>query len=452
MPRRDLREVSQYALEVRVHTPPWFAGRKPLVDAAPVESMDTSRARARQRDAADPLADVADRFDPPGCYMDGNSLGPISRDAEATLERVREEWRTLAVEGWTQGDPPWFGYAERLGDRLAGLVGAAPETCVVANSTTVNIHALVDTFLDDGRIVVDDLDFPSDHYALRAQLRRRGLDPDEHLVVVESRDGRTIEEGDVVAALGDDVDLLFLPSVLYRSGQLLDVARLTEAAHDHDALAGFDLAHSVGVVDHALDDAGVDFAVWCHYKYCNAGPGAPAGLYVHERHFHRRPALPGWWGHEKDTQFEMNLEFTPAADAGAFQIGTPPMLAMAPLAGALDVIEAAGIDAIREKSLGLTGYLIDLVDERLPECAVGTPREPARRGGHVAVEHPAAEAISAALIRRDVVVDFRQPNVVRVCPSPLYTGFEDVHRAVTELRAVLDEGAHDSVDVDADVT
>ncbi|WP_254839106.1 kynureninase [Natronomonas marina] len=414
--------------------------------------MDTSRGYARECDEADPLSAFADRFDAPGCYMDGNSLGPVSRDAERTLERVREEWRDLAIEGWTDGDPPWFDYAERLGDRLAGLVGASAGECVVANSTTVNIHALVDTFLDGGRIVVNELDFPSDHYALRAQLRRRGLDPDDHLVVVESRDGRTIEEADVVDALGGDVDLLFMPSVLYRSGQLLDVERLTEAAHDHGALAGFDLAHSVGVVDHDLSAAGVDFAVWCHYKYCNAGPGAPGGLYVDERHFDRRPALPGWWGHEKATQFEMNLEFTPAADAGAYQIGTPPVLAVAPLEGALDVVEAAGIGTIREKSVALTDYLIGLVDERLPACSVGTPRDPARRGGHVAVEHPDAERVSAALKERDVVVDYRPPNVIRVCPSPLYTGFEDVHRAVERLRSVLDEGAHETVDLDADVT
>ena len=414
--------------------------------------MDTSRAHARERDAADPLADAADRFDVPGLYMDGNSLGPISEDAARTLERVREEWRTLAIEGWTDGDPPWFGYAERLGDRVAGLVGAKPEECVVANSTTVNIHTLVDTFLGSGKVVVNELDFPSDHYALRAQLRRRGLDPDDHLVVVESRDGRTVEEADVIAALDDDVELLFMPSVLYRSGQLFDIERLTEAAHDRGALAGFDLAHSVGVVDHSLDDAGVDFAVWCHYKYCNAGPGAPGGLYVDERHFGARPALPGWWGHEKATQFEMNTTFTPASDAGAYQIGTPPVLALAPLEGALDVIEAAGIGTIREKSVALTEYLIGLVDERLPACSVGTPRESARRGGHVAVEHPEAEAVSAALKRRDVVVDYRPPNVVRVCPSPLYTSFEEVHRAVERFRKVLDEGEHEQVDIDADVT
>ena len=414
--------------------------------------MDTSREYARACDEADPLSAFADRFDPPGLYMDGNSLGPVSRDAARTLERVREEWRRLAIEGWTDSDPPWFGYAERLGDRVADLVGAAPEEVVVANATTVNVHALVDTFLDSGTVVVNELDFPSDHYALRAQLRRRGLDPEEHLAVVESRDGRTVEEADVVDALDDDVELLFMPSVLYRSGQLFDIERLTAAAHDHDALAGFDLAHSVGVVDHDLSGAGVDFAVWCHYKYCNAGPGAPAGLYVDERHFGARPALPGWWGHEKATQFEMNPEFTPAAGAGAYQIGTPPLLSLAPLEGALDVLEAAGIGAVREKSVALTEYLIELVDERLPECSVGTPRESARRGGHVAVEHPDAEGVSAALKRRDVVVDYRPPNVVRVCPSPLYTGFEEVHRTVERFRAVLDEGAHESAEVDADVT
>ena len=422
------------------------------MDARPAASMDTSRAHARKCDEADPLSGLADRFEAPGLYMDGNSLGPVSRDAERTLTRVREEWRTVAIEGWTDGDPPWFGYAERLGDRLADLVGATPAECVVANSTTVNIHALVDTFLESGKVAVNELDFPSDHYALRAQLRRRGLDPDDHLVVVGSRDGRTVEEADVVAALDDDVGLLFMPSVLYRSGQLFDVERLTEAAHDHGALAGFDLAHSVGVVDHSLDDAGVDFAVWCHYKYCNAGPGAPGGLYVDERHFGARPALPGWWGHEKATQFEMNTTFTPASGAGAYQIGTPPVLALAPLEGALDVIEVAGIGTIRKKSVALTEYLIGLVDERLPACSVGTPRESARRGGHVAIEHPEAEAVSAALKRRDVVVDYRPPNVVRVCPSPLYTSFEEVHRAVERFRRVLDEGEHEQVDIDADVT
>jgi len=422
--------------------------------------MDATEAAARERDAADPLADLADRFHYPDddLYMDGNSLGPLPKPAERAVERVLGEWRDLAIRGWTDADPPWFRYGERLGDRLAPLVGADGEEVVVANATTVNIHTLVGTFLDErgpdpGAVLVNELDFPTDHYAIRAQLRARGLDPEQHLVVVESRDGRTVAESDVEAALAEhDVGILFLPSALYRSGQLLDVERLTAAAHDHGALAGFDLAHSVGVVPHELSAAGVDFAVWCSYKYLNAGPGAIAGLYVADRHFGTTPALAGWWGHEKGTQFEMNPTYTPARTAGAWQIGTVPVLSAAPLAGALEIHEAAGVGAIREKSLALTGYLIDLVDERLPECTVGTPRDPARRGGHVALEHPDAERLSAALKDRGVVVDYRPPNVVRICPAPLYTAFADAWAVVDRLRAILDEGAHESVAVDEEVT
>ncbi|NEU55292.1 kynureninase [Halorussus sp. MSC15.2] len=416
---------------------------------------------AARRDETDPLAHLADRFYDPEdeWYVDGNSLGLLSEDAEDALDRAVSEWRDLAIRGWTDADPPWFHYGERLGDRLAPLVGANPEEVVVANSTTVNIHTLIGTFYDraeGSNIVVDELDFPTDHYAVRAQLRQRGTDPDEALTVVESRDGRTIETEDVVAAMDDDTAIVFLPSVLYRSGQLLDVERITAAAHERDILAGFDLAHSVGAVPHDLSQIGVDFAVWCSYKYLNAGPGAIAGLYVNERHFGETPALAGWWGHEKETQFEMNPTYTPAENAGAYQIGTVPVLSAAPLAGSLDVFADAGeavegatddadallgtgIEAVREKSLRLTEYLIYLVDERLPDCEVGTPRDPERRGGHVAIEHPEGYRVSEALKERGVVVDFRPPNVVRICPSPLYTGYEDVWQVVEQLRQVVED-------------
>jgi kynureninase len=419
------------------------------------------REAARDRDAADPLAAFRERFDVPGeLYFDGNSLGPLSDAAEAALDGALEEWRELGIEAWTEADRPWFYYGESLGDDLAPLVGAAPEEVVVANSTTVNVHTLVGTFLDargdrPPGVLVNDLDFPTDHYAIRAQLRQRGFDPDDHLHVVESRDGRTVEEDDVVATLESrDVGIVFMPSVLYRSGQLFDVERIAEAAHDHGALAGFDLAHSVGVVPHDLSGHGVDFAVWCSYKYLNAGPGAIAGLYVAERHFGTEPALTGWWGHEKETQFEMQKTFTPADSAGAWQIGTVPVLSAAPLAGSLEIVHEAGIDAIREKSLALTDYLIDLVDERLADlgCRVGTPRDPDRRGGHVAIEHPDAEAVSAALRERGIVVDFRPPNVVRVCPAPLYTRFVEVWEFVDELREILETGAYRDVDAGSDVT
>lgn len=407
-------------------------------------------ARARDREAA---VDLTDRFEVPDrVYLDGNSLGPLSIEAEKSLERVIDEWRELGIRGWTDGDPPWFHYGEHIGDRLAPLVGAEPGEVVAANSTTVNIHTLVGTFLDrcarEGRgqsVLVNDLDFPTDHYAIRGQLRTRGLDPDDHLIVVESDDGRTLDEEAIDDALEttDDIGIVFMPAVFYRSGQLLDLARITEVAHDNGAYAGFDLAHSIGVVPHSLSAIGVDFAVWCTYKYLNAGPGAIGGLYVNRDYHGHPPALPGWWGHDKETQFEMNLTFTPADSAGAWQIGTVPVLSAAPLLGVLELVDSVGIESIRERSVALTDYLIALVDERLPDCEVGSPREPERRGGHVAVEHPEAYRISEALKAEGVVVDFRPPNVVRLCPSPYYIGFEEVWTAVEILTQIIDDRAYE---------
>ncbi|GAA0519368.1 Kynureninase [Halorubrum aquaticum] len=430
---------------------------------------------AARLDADDPLSGFADRFSVPddGLYMDGNSLGPASDAALASLDRVVDEWRELLIGGWTDADPPWFEVGERIGAALAPLVGAKPEEVVVGNSITVNVHTLVGTFLDellagngpdraghaaadgtwapggdpdvDPAVLVNDLDFPSDHYAIRAQLRSRGIDPDEKLRIVESRDGRTIRPADVEAALDehDDVGIVFMPTALYRSGQLFDVERITRAAHDAGAYAGFDAAHSVGAVPHAFDDAGVDFAVWCTYKYLNAGPGSIGALFVAERHHGLTPALAGWWGHEKATQFEMNLTYTPADSAGAWQIGTPPLLAAAPLEGSVELLREAGIERIRAKSLALTDFLIASVDERLPDVSIGTPRDRDARGGHVALEHPDAERLSQALTDRGVVVDFRPPNVVRVCPAAPYTAFADVLEVVDRIETILEAGAHE---------
>jgi kynureninase len=425
---------------------------------------------AARLDDTDPLAEFADRYRVPDgvLYMDGNSLGPASDAALASLDRVVDEWRDLLISGWTDADPPWFSVGERLGDALAPLVGADPDEVVVGNSITVNIHTLIGTFLDellagngperagferadgewnpdtDPAVLVNELDFPSDHYAIRAQLRGRGIDPDEKLRVVESRDGRTIDPRDIEAALAahDDVGIVFMPTALYRSGQLFDVERITAAAHEAGAYAGFDAAHSAGAVPHAFGEAGVDFAVWCTYKYLNAGPGAVGALFVAERHHGLTPALAGWWGHEKATQFEMNMEYTPADSAGAWQIGTPPLLAAAPLEGSVELLREAGIERLRAKSLALTDFLIALVDDRLPAVSVGTPREHAARGGHVALEHPDAERLSEALTDRGVIVDFRPPNVVRVCPAAPYTAFADVLAVVDEIEAILDSGAH----------
>ena len=449
-----------------------------LDPTATLREADDDAVAAARLDDADPLSTYPDRFHVPDgrLYMDGNSLGPASDASLASLDRVVDEWRELLIEGWTDADPDWFHVGERLGAVMAPLVGAKPHEVVAGNSITVNLHTLVGTFLDallagngpdradegfseaDGTwdsdvapaVLANELDFPSDHHAIRAQLRQRGIDPDGKLRLVESRDGRTIDSADVEAALDahDDVGVVCMPTALYRSGQLFDVERIAAAAHDAGAYVGFDAAHSAGVVPHAFAAHGVDFAVWCTYKYLNGGPGSIGALYVNERHHGLTPALAGWWGHEKATQFEMALTHTPADDAGAWQIGTPPVLAAAPLEGALETIREAGIDRLRARSLALTDFLIALVDERLPAVGIGTPRAHDARGGHVALEHPDAERVSRALRDRGVVVDFRPPNVVRVCPAPLYTTFADVLAVVDELAAILESDAHEAYAVD----
>jgi len=242
----------------------------------------------------------------------------------------------------------------------------------------------------------------------------------------------------------DRVALVVLPAVLYRSGQLLDLERLTRAARARGITIGFDCAHSVGAVPHRLHDWGVDFAFWCTYKYLNGGPGAVGSLFVHERHFGTRPGLAGWWGHHKARQFDMALRFEQAPGAGAWQIGTPPVLGAAALYGALRILQEAGIDAIRAKSLDQTGYLMFLVDELLSQApygfSIGTPREAARRGGHVAVEHPDAIRIAKALKARGVVPDFRPPNVIRLAPIALYTTYVELWQTVQTLREIVDSG------------
>ena len=408
---------------------------------------------ALRLDAEDSLASYKDRFYhlPGKIYMDGNSLGLMSRDAEESLLHIVDEWKTLGMGGCSGGEIPWITYAERLGAMEAGIVGAEPDEVVVCGGTTVNLHALVATFFNpDGKrkkILADELNFPSDLYALAAQIRLRGGDPDEDLILVESRDGRIIEEDDIIGAMSDEVALALLPSVYYRSGQLLDMERLTKEAAERGIPIGFDCSHSVGVVPHHFDDWGVDFAFWCNYKYMNGGPGATGSIYVNRRHFGRTPGLAGWFGNDRSTMFDMDIKFDPAKDASAWQIGTTTMLSTAPLEGAIRMINEADIERIREKSLKITEYLMFLVDEVLSDppysFSVGTPREPERRGGHVGVEHEDAWRVNEALKARCVIPDFRPPNVIRLAPIPLYISYSDVWRVVRHMKAVIDNREHE---------
>lgn len=422
------------------------------MDAAAGTSI-TDEAYAQALDAADPIGRFRDRFyRPPGqIYLDGNSLGLLSHDAERETLAALEQWKALAIGGWLGADPPWFTLGESLGALTAPLVGAEPEAVVVTGGTTINLHALVATFYRPAgrrrRIVATALDFPSDLYALASQIRLHGGDPATDLILVPSRDDRTIDEAEIVAALTDEVALALLPSVLYRSGQLLDLPRLAAAARERGISLGFDCAHSVGAVPHQFDAWGIDWAFWCSYKYLNAGPGATGGLYVNRRHWGTAPGLAGWWGYEKSRQFDMAVDWAGAPGAGAWQIGTPSPLAAAPLRSSLRLFAEAGIDALRAKSLAQTSYLIDLLEAdglTAPHFGygIGTPRQPERRGGHVAVEHPEGARIARALKARGIVPDFRPPNVVRLAPVPLYTSFHELWRVRRALREIVERGDH----------
>jgi kynureninase len=406
---------------------------------------------AREQDVADPLRPLRERFYQQSgrIYLDGNSLGLLSRDAESALQQALREWRDLGIDGWMEAKRPWFTTAEELGALQAPLVGALPAEVVVTGTTTVNLHALAATFYHPSgrrtKILADELNFPSDIYALQSLLRLHGLDPAEHLILAPSRDGRTLDEEDLIQAMTDEVALVLLPGVLYRSGQLLDMERLAAAAQARSIPIGLDLCHSAGAVPHQLHDWGVDFAFWCGYKYLNGGPGAPAGLFVHQRHHGRTPALSGWFGVAKTRQFDMSLTFEPAPTAGAWQISTPSILASAPLWGALQLFhEAGGMAPLRERSLRLTDFLIEQAETHLLPLGftIGTPLERSRRGGHVSLEHPAAVQITKALKHRQIIPDFRRPNVVRLAPVPLYNTFEEIWLTVQALVKIVTSGEH----------
>ncbi|MET3682727.1 kynureninase [Alkalibacillus flavidus] len=400
---------------------------------------------AHELDANDPLKDYKHEFyiSDDHIYLDGNSLGLMPKRAEQSLQDVMNAWKHEAIGGWMNGEHPWFYLSETLGDRIAPLVGGKPEEVMVTGSTTTNLHQLVSTFYqpkgERTKILADELNFPSDIYALQSQLRLHGYDPDEHLIQVESRDGRTIDEDDVIEAMTNDVALIVLPTVLYRSGQLLNVRKLTEAAHARGILIGFDGCHSVGAIPHHFHEDGVDFAYWCHYKYVNSGPGGVAGLFVHDNHFDRTPGLTGWFGSDKDKQFDMEHTFTKAQDAGAFQIGTPHVFSTAPLIGSLDLFEEAGIEALRAKSLQATAYFMYLVEQELSDFGftIGNPREDERRGGHICLEHEAAASICKALKDHDITPDFRAPNVIRLAPVAFYVSYHDIYRAVHILKDIM---------------
>ncbi|WP_211655775.1 kynureninase [Planococcus alpniumensis] len=397
-----------------------------------------------QRDQRDSLAKFKEEFfvEPGTIYMDGNSLGLMSKRAEVKLVALMDSWKQFGIEGWTEGEHPWFTLAETLSEKAAPLFGAKSHEVMVTGSITSNIHQMLSTVYAPTEerfvILVDELNFPSDIYAVESHLRLRGQDPAIAMRKVPSRDGYTLELEDILAEMKDDVAVLLLPSVLYRSGQLLPLREITQAAHKHNIIAGFDLAHSAGAMPHNLHEDGVDFAVWCHYKYMNSGPGGTGGLYLHERHHDLNPGIAGWFGSDKAKQFDMDHSFTKAEGAGAYQVGTPNIFSMAPLIGSLELFEEAGIEEIRNKSLELTTMLRERLAALVPSLIDVTPKADEQRGGHIALAHPEAARICKALKKAGIVPDFRAPDIIRLAPIAFYTSFEDVEKVALALKDIIE--------------
>ncbi|WP_059105733.1 kynureninase [Shouchella shacheensis] len=418
-----------------------------LTDAA-------TRVYAEKLDENDPLNAYASLFykEKQTVYVDGNSLGLLSTLAEEATLAILESWKRYGIDGWTEGEHPWFTLSESLASQMAPLLGAHRDEVMVTGSTTSNLHQLLATFYKPDstrtKIVADELNFPTDLYALDAQVRLHQLDPQDHLQLIKSRDGHTLAEEDILAAMTDDVAVVILSSVLYRSGQVLDMARLTKAAHERGILIGFDLCHSIGSLPHSLSKDDVDFAFWCSYKHLNGGPGSVGGLFVNRRFHSERPGLAGWFGSDKEKQFDLATSFTKAAGAGAYQMGTPHVLSLAPLIGSLELFSEVGIENIRRKSLQLTDYMLTLLSE-FPETRqfkVMNPRSHRERGAHVYLEHPEAARICKALKAQHVIPDFRAPSGIRMAPVALYNSFVDVWACVRTLAWIMREETYKNFD------
>ena len=399
---------------------------------------------AKQMDTQDQLGEMRERFYqiPGEMYMDGNSLGLCSKDAEASLLNLLELWKNEGIKIWNVEDSKYFHYSHLLAELNAPLVNADSEEIVIMGSTTSNIHQALATFYkptkERYKILVDDLNFPSDRYAIDSIILLKGLDLDDTLKIVKSKDGRTIDEDDFIAAMTDDVAVIHLPSVLYRSSQLVDMEKISKAAHERGIIVGFDLCHSIGSVPHDFKKIDPDYAVWCTYKYLSAGPGSIGGLFINKKHFDTRPGLAGWFGNKDETQFQLLHTFDHERNASGWQIGTPSFFSMAPLEGSLRIYKEVGMDKIREKSLHITAYLMYLIDTKLAKYGygVGNPRDDAKRGGHVSLEHDEAYRICLALKDNKVIPDYREPNVIRLAPVALYNTYEETYQLVEILEKI----------------
>jgi kynureninase len=410
--------------------------------------MQNTLLYARSQDQADPLRHFRERYYFPQhegkdvIYFCGNSLGLQPKGVEAALMRELKQWREHGVEGHFRGEMPWMYYHRFLVGQSAQIVGAQPEEVVVMNTLTANLHFMMASFYRPTRerykIIMEAGAFPSDQYAMESQARYHGFDPEDAIVELAPREGEhTLRTEDIVAAIGRhgaSTALVMFGGVNYYTGQLFDLPAIVEAGHKAGAYVGFDLAHAAGNVPLRLHDWGADFAAWCSYKYLNAGPGGPGGVFVHERHGNN-PALPrfaGWWGHDEERRFLMEKGFHPMRGAAGWQLSNAQVLSFAAHKAGLDLFAEAGMTALREKSLRLTAYLefiIDEINRKGARFQIITPRDPAQRGAQLSLLTGAdGRQLFDRLTQSGVIADWREPNVIRLAPVPMYVSFEDVWR------------------------
>ncbi|MEM7185060.1 MAG: kynureninase [Bacteroidota bacterium] len=413
---------------------------------------------AKQCDQEDPLSPFRDRFlfpkdaqGNPLIYLCGNSLGLQPRSTATYIQQELDDWARYGVEGHLDAQHPWLPYHEFLTENMATLVGAKPSEVVVMNSLTTNLHLMMVSFYRPTttryKIVVESDAFPSDKYAVESQLQFHGFDPTDGLILWKPRAGEELCRFEDLEAImeqeGESIALLMIGSTNYYSGQSFPLRKITQLGHRYGAMVGFDLAHGAGNIQPDLHETGPDFAVWCTYKYLNSGPGSLGGCFVHERHANNESLkrFTGWWGHNKETRFNMRHEFDALPGAEGWQLSNPAILSMAAIRASLDVFIEAGFDNLRQKSVKLTGFMEYLIDQLNDDrINIITPRNPDERGCQLSIQVRSADkSLHDRLTRAGVISDWREPDVIRVAPAPLYNSFEDVYEFVDRLKKILDE-------------
>ncbi len=411
---------------------------------------------ARQCDAQDELSHFRTQFHFPKdsngntlVYLCGNSLGLQPTSTSAYIQKELDDWAKYGVEGHTDAEHPWLPYHEFLTQNMATLVGAKPGEVVMMNSLTTNLHLLMVSFYKPTKsrykIIVESDAFPSDKYAVESQLKFHGFDPADGLILWTPREGEELcrfeDLETIMETQGNEVALLMIGSTNYYSGQHFPLKKITQLGHKHGAMVGFDLAHGAGNIQPNLHETGADFAVWCSYKYLNSGPGSLGGCFVHERHATNDSLdrFAGWWGHNKATRFNMRHEFDPLPGAEGWQLSNPAILSMAAIRASLDLFAEAGFENLRRKSEKLTGFLEFLIDGMQDDrINIITPRNPAERGCQLSIQVKSADKkLHTQLTRAGVISDWREPDVIRVAPAPLYNSFEDVFEFVKRLKTIL---------------